>query len=351
MRIIILIIALVLFACKVPYNKKDVYTEKASIEADEKVHPKNSLEWWYFTGHLYDSVKQKELGIEYVFFHFNPTNVKGGWMVNMAISDPEEEKFYFDYQLFPKNKTQFHGLPLNFTLSKKGMNAKMNGFGGNYNLEGNFKNHPIEFSIKTTQGKGLVLHDGVGYENYGDIARAGYYSYPRLESEGSIKIDSIDYQVSGNLWYDRQWNCSGVFDRKVAWDWFSVQFEETNSELMLYRLYHLKTEEEFFGGTYIDANGKQMELLSENIKIEELNHYTSPPSDAKYPIEWQIKIDKLAMDFNLKSAYPEQELALKFGPTNFYYWEGMCNAVGKIGEQSVKGNSYVEMTNRFRWKD
>src|SRR6056300_174741 len=107
MRIIILFIALVLFACKVPYNKKDVYTEKASLVVDEKVHPKNSLEWWYFTVHLYDSVQQKELGIEYVFFHFNPTNVKGGWMVNMAISDPEEEKFYFDYQLFPKKKTQF----------------------------------------------------------------------------------------------------------------------------------------------------------------------------------------------------------------------------------------------------
>lgn len=120
---------------------------------------------------------------------------------------------------------------------------------------------------------------------------------------------------------------------------------------MLYRLYHLKTEEEFFGGTYVDANGKQIELLNEDIQLEELNHYFSTNSDVKYPIEWQIRIEKLAMDFNLKSRFEEQELALKFGPTNFYYWEGMCNAMGEIGGQRVKGNSYVEMTNRFRLKE
>ena len=85
--------------------------------------------------------------------------------------------------------------------------------------------------------------------------------------------------------------------------------------------------------------------------MQELNHYISANSDAKYPIEWQIKVDKLAMDFNLKSAYPEQELALKFGPSNFYYWEGLCNAMGEIGGRKVKGNSYVEMTNRFRLKE
>ena len=92
------------------------------------------------------------------------------------------------------------------------MHAKMNGYAGNYNLEGNFKNHPIEFNLKTTEGKGLVLHDGVGYENYGDLAVAGYYSYPRLDASGEIQIDSNLYNLKGNLWYDRQWNCSGVFD-------------------------------------------------------------------------------------------------------------------------------------------
>ena len=42
---------LMIFGCK-PYDKKDVYNEAAVVETDELVHEKNSLEWWYFTGHL-----------------------------------------------------------------------------------------------------------------------------------------------------------------------------------------------------------------------------------------------------------------------------------------------------------
>ncbi|MBL4708419.1 MAG: lipocalin family protein [Flavobacteriales bacterium] len=154
------------------------------------------------------------------------------------------------------------------------------------------------------------------------------------------------------MWYDRQWNCSGVFNKEVAWNWFSIQFEETQSELMLYRLYNLKDGTELFGGTYTNAYNESVFLENDQIKIKELAHWVSPDSKAKYPVEWEIKVECIGLETNLKALFSEQELALGFaGLLNFYYWEGMCEAKGSLNNKSVTGNSYVEMTNRFRLKE
>ena len=127
-----------------------------------------SLEWWYFTGHLTDSVKGKTLGLEYVIFHFNPTALKGGWMVNLAISDSDEEKLYYDHRFFQKKKFDFTNLPLDISLKKRGLKVDLDGQNGEYELEAEFGNYPIELQLKTEATKPVVLHDGIGYENYGD---------------------------------------------------------------------------------------------------------------------------------------------------------------------------------------
>lgn len=349
----ILLLLLGLNACKIPFSAKDTFTEKADLKIDEAPHEKNSLEWWYFTGHLEDTVKRKKLGVEYVIFQVNPARIRGAWMINMAISDPEEQKFYYDHLLVQlKNKKEFHELPLNFNWNKKGRSTFLKGQEGEYELGATMKKHPIAFELSTQALKEVVLHDGIGYEQYGAYAKAGYYTYSRLSTEGNIKLGEDTFQVSGNLWYDRQWNCSGVFEKKIAWDWFSIQFKETNTELMLYRLYHLENGEEVYGGTYIDAEGISVNLSADQIQLKELSHWRSEKSKANYPISWQISIPDLAVDVQLDALFPNQELSLGVGALpKFYYWEGMCVAQGTIQGEVVQGNSYVEMTNRFRIKE
>jgi predicted secreted hydrolase len=272
-------------------------------------------------------------------------------MVNMAVSDPENEAFYYDHQFFPKTKFEFASLPLEFNWTKKRFSASLTGQNGEYRLAGQFAKDSISMKLKTRAEKEVVLHDGIGYENYGDVAKAGYYSFPRLKTEGEINLLGEKFNVTGNLWYDRQWNCSGVFDKNVAWDWFSIQFEETQSELMLYRLYSLIDSTVIFGGTYTNAANESVFLENHQIVINELEYWISPDSEAKYPVEWEIEVPDVGLFTNLKTLFPRQELALNFGPvTKFYYWEGMCQAVGTINGQVVGGTSYVEMTNRFRMK-
>jgi len=337
--------------CQIPYHASDVFEAKADLNRDEAPHPKNSLEWWYFTGHFNDTAKQRKFGMEFVVFHFNPIKAKGGWMVNMAVSDPQNNKFYYDHKFFHKKKNQFHKLPLNFHWNKRGIKAKLQGEAGNYFIQAKMKEYPISFELSSKAKKPVVMHDEVGYEQYGDYAKAGYYSFPRMASRGKLSLKEESYQLQGELWYDRQWNCSGVFERKIAWDWFSVQFEETQSELMVYRLYHLKDEIELYGGTYTDRNGKSIDLKADEIKIKEIDYWKSPDSEAIYPIEWEISIPSLKLKSRIYALFPNQELELKFSPfTKFYYWEGMCRTEGSIDGGKVSGDSYVEMTNRFRVK-
>lgn len=347
---LLLLVTLSVGSCKFQlYTKQDVTSKKADVKIDEAPHFKNSLEWWYFTGHLQDSSQQKNLGIEYVFFHFNPTKLKSYLMVNMAVSDPESEAFYYDYKMIPIKGNLKQELPLNISINKK-LSANLKGANGDYELRGRMEAHNVAINLKTNKSKEVVLHDGVGYESYGDIATAGYFSFPRLNASGNIMIKNQEYLVKGELWYDRQWNCSGVLNENVAWDWFSVQFKETESELMIYRVYNLLNQQEILGGTYTDSIGNSTYLNGDEISIKETEYWKSTKSDTQYPIAWTVSLPSLKLETQLKAEIPHQELALKFWPINFYYWEGMCKAQGSIDGKQVTGNSYVEMTNRFRDK-
>ena len=351
------LISILLFSLFVLSCSPSLYTESdstrvfAEVELDEKLHEKNSLEWWYYTGHLYDSILYKELGVEFVFFHFSPTRFKSYILVNIAVSDPESEAFYYDYKLIKLKDELNADLPLNFLVEKGKFLAGLNGANGNYSIDAKMRRHKVSFQLKTVKNSKTVMHDGTGYKKYADSITAGYYSIPRLKTTGKLQIKNQEYNVTGDLWYDRQWNCSKVSDSRFAWDWFSVQFDETKSDLMLYRIYQKGDTNSTYGGTYLNAKGEQIELKDEDIEIEELAHWKSHLSHRSYPIAWEVTIDKLNAKFKITSRMPNQELKLKMmNLLNVYYWEGMCEVYGKIEGQEVFGKSYVEITNRTKRK-
>lgn len=349
LKLILILTGLLLSACKIPYDGMNVVADQASLPEDEGVHTKNSLEWWYFTAHLKDTLKDREFGIEYVVFHVNPSRIKGAWMIHSAISDPLNDKFYYDYLLVNKPKHQFEGLPLNFHWDKKRLKSSLSGQMGEYHIQSELKRKDFGFNLKTKQGKGLSMHDESGYENYGGYARAGYYSFPRMESEGKLYLESDTFRVSGEMWYDRQWNCSGVFDRKIGWDWFGIQLQEPKVDLMVYRLYHQKDGREVLGASIIKENGETVDISSDQIQLKATENWTSPHSKAEYPMHWQISIPDQDLELEVQAAFPDQELELNSNPFQpFFYWEGMSYVKGSYRGKATQGKAYIEMTNRFR---
>lgn len=340
------IVLFLLSGCKLtPYNGNDRYDDRAKIPADEAPHHKNSLEWWYFTGRLQEKNTDKEYGIEYVIFHFNPQNKSDYLMVNFAITDPDNETFRYDYKIKKLKELLPDKLPIDIGINGN-HRYELTGSTGNYKIKADMKRHNIQADLSTFTTEKPVLHNKTGYEQYGDVTSAGYYSYPRLKTDGTLTIDGEEKQVSGELWYDRQWNCIGVWQKDVAWDWMSIQLEQ-GGEIMLYRLFDVGSKKTIYGGTYHDASGKEVNLEQDDIILEELEFWTSEKSKVKYPVKWGVKIDKIKADLEVAAVIPQQELRLKFTPIHkLFYWEGMSTVSGEMDGNKVNGDSYVELTNR-----
>ncbi|TGE05533.1 lipocalin family protein [Hymenobacter fodinae] len=335
-----------------PTNKYDVFKERAQLPQEEAVHKQNSLEWWYFTGHLRDKATGEVFGVEYVFFHFNLTGKKDWKMVNFAISDPKTQEFRYDYKVERLPQLLSESLPINLATQKQAQRWTLTGQEGSYHLQARMaahKGHAI--NLTTTPAKPVLLHGGTGYEKYGPVAQAGYYSYPRMTATGTIEINGKERQVEGELWYDRQWNCNSVTTKDIGWDWFSIQLDEPREEIMAYQLYNKVTGQSIGGGSHYGTQAQNTHLDQKDFELEPLAYWTSPHSKQRYPSKWRLRIPAQGYDLTITPLIPDQELTLKlFAGIKMHYWEGMCRVEGTHHGKPVKGNSYVEITNRSEVK-
>ena len=348
--LLIITFALSLGGClRATYNAHDFDAERATLPRDEAPHFKNSLEWWYFTGHLTDTLSGREYGIEYVFFHFTPRGRKDAMMVNVAITDPEAQRFYFDYQARPLGRHLRPALPISLHMKKGKVDMSLFGQEGVYYLDAQMQRHRgYGFQLQTQPGKGLLLHEGTGYAHYGELAKAGYYSYPRLQSDGFLYLNGEKVPVVGELWYDRQWNGHRLgTDRAIGWDWISIQLDDPREEIMVYLLKDYDEELRIVGGTLFSESGEAIHLAQEDIQLSEQQPWRSPRSKGQYPMTWELKIPRLGYDLQVNAILHDQELELRFLPwLPFYYWEGMAGVQGTKEGLPVSGKSYVEITNR-----
>jgi len=347
--IFILVVALFFASCSPFVTKYDRMNLPATLDNDEPVHLHNSLEWWYATGHL-KTADGREFGIEYVFFHFTTRSGKSSnYMVNFAITDPQTQAFYYDYQFAKAKHTPEAGiLPLDLKMGEYSFAGQQ----GYYALKAGMDQSDVAISLSTTPAKEPVFQNGTGYEIYGDIATAGYFSYPRLDTEGYLIIAADTLQVSGQLWYDRQWNCgSDLIGGGASWDWMSVQFDQAEEELMVYRVEDRKKGKELFGGSFHRADGTVDYLESQEIQMTPLAFWVSPDTRRSYPVRWKVTVPHLGIDIEVQAAVPHQELILTRLGFKLPYWEGMCHVSGVVAGQERSGDAYLEMTNRRKVKN
>jgi predicted secreted hydrolase len=233
-------------------------------------------------------------------------------------------------------------------MHKNKQRWSLTGQEGRYHLQARMAAHPgLAVNLTTIPTKAILLHGGTGYEKYGPVAQAGYYSYPRLTATGTIEIDGQLRQVEGELWYDRQWNCNSVTTKDLGWDWFSIQLNESQEEIMAYQLFNKATGQSVSGGSHFGPQAQNTHLAAEDFQLETLSYWTSPTSKQRYPSKWRVSVPSQGYDLTIEPVIADQELTLKLLPgIKMHYWEGMCRVTGTHNGKPVSGNSYVEITNR-----
>jgi predicted secreted hydrolase len=303
-----------------------------------------SIQWWYFTGHLYDR-SGREFGYELTFFvvgvqrrtyrsRFGAENI---YISHFAVTDVNKHRYFFaekvDSGAFgfsgaeaDRLRTWVEGNTLEGT--EKRIHIRASGKG-------------IDIDLMLTPLKPVVLNGEGGYSRKSEESpgfASLYFSYTDLQTEGTLRVGGSLFHVRGRSWFDRELSSAGLSPQEAGWDWFSIQLND-NREIMLYLLRKKDGSfDRYSSGTFVFQNGTYRHLSLDDFSVRVLSHYRSKKTGANYPSGWDISIPSEELSLRITPLVEDQEF-LGTRSTGNYYWEGACKVEG-----TAKGRAYVELT-------
>lgn len=302
------------------------------------------VQWWYFTGHLFDE-NGREFGYEITFFIVNVQKrdyeskfgVNNIYISHFAISDVKGNKFYFN----DKADTGAYGFAgskdeqFKVWVEKDVLEGKL----GRMYIKASDEDKTIDLQLIPT--KPVVLNGENGYSRKSEespFIASIYFSYPNLKTEGRLKIVDEVFNVKGKSWFDREISTRGSGKNQKGWDWFAIQLDDKR-EVMLYILRNKDGSiDRYSSGTFIYQDGKYRHLLIDEFTVTVLARYKSEKTGARYPSQWKVRIPSENLTLIITPLIEDQEV-LAYNSTGNYYWEGTCKVEG-----TEKGRAYVEMT-------
>jgi predicted secreted hydrolase len=329
-----------------------------SFPQDHFSHPEFKTEWWYYSGHLY-SQEKKSFGYQLTFFRTglnrDTKQRKSKWSIqdiyfaHLAITDESKKKFEYLEKISRGSLEEAGAIPYKtgektFRIWIEGWSVEGSGPGmQNHSLKAGNRNFGIDLML--TPEKNPVIHgqNGISQKAEGEGYASHYYSISRLKTEGKIFLQDKEIPVQGMSWMDHEFGSSQLREYQVGWDWFSIQLDN-GTELMLYQIRRKDGKvDPYSSGTIIFPNGTHQHLSNKEFRIEVLDHWKSPKSEAIYPSKWRVKVPGHKIELTISPTVKDQELITRES-TRVTYWEGSVKVDGKYQNDPAKGMGYVELT-------
>ncbi len=177
-----------------------------------------------------------------------------------------------------------------------------------------------------------------------EVANGGsmdYVSYTRLTLEGDVDGEPVE----GEAWLDHQWGNQGWFvagdnTRQIfGWDWLGIQFEPAGELLVMVIRDQRSGTALCQYAVLVEANGDTR--LFRDVVIEPLSWWTSPVSNASYPIACRVRIPSLDLSLDFEPLAVDQEIPV-FPPIRAV-WEGAGRIRGTWAAQTVTGRARLEL--------
>jgi predicted secreted hydrolase len=328
-----------------------------SFPKDHGPHPGYRTEWWYTTGNLH-SEKGDRYGFQLAFFRrqISPPGEEKSWpeppsawraqqifLAHAALTDITKKHFYHAEEMS-------RSMPELADARQEGGRTEI--FVKNWSLNVGELEHLLEarsegfgLNLRLIPVKPPVLHGESGYSRKGAAAESAscYYSFPRLQAEGSLSIAGTEIPVHGTAWMDHEFSSAPLEPDITGWDWFSLQLSN-HTELMVYLLRKKDgTYSAASSGTLVDESGRAIPVRHDDLILQTLDHWTSPRTGAVYPSGWRLAIQPIQLELNITPSARDQELETP-GTTNITYWEGSVSVSGSSKGQAISGDGYVELT-------
>ncbi len=321
---------------------------------DHGSHDDYGLEWWYFTGHLYDQ-SARRFGYEVTFFrkaiddvrvrkHQSRWALRHLYFAHLAVTDVEGGTFSFSEKL---SRAAF---------GKAGADpGRMKVWIDRWTLEPVTEEHQqlrltardagFGVDLTLTLNKPPVIHgrEGISRKGAGPGQASHYYSLTRLATRGTVLVQGEPFEVTGTSWMDHEFGSGSLGEDQVGWDWFSVQCD-SNVEFMLYLLRKRDgSHDPASSGTLIFPDGTSRHLTRSDFVVRTTDQWISPHSRAQYPAKWIVEVPSIPLEVTITPVLPDQELRTE-NSTRVTYWEGAVDVRGHYRNAPVTGNGYVELT-------
>ncbi len=317
---------------------------------DHHSHPEFKTEWWYFTGNLADD-SGRRYGYQLTFFRqgIRPPNERTPEMsrfvtgdlkfAHFTITDVSADRFRFQQKTSrgAYGEAGFdEGNQLawidGWTLAMRGDDA--------FDLMASMNDVTIHLHLRATKAPVVHGQGGVSVKASSAGHASHYYSMTRMETTGEFFGEGKSRAFRGESWFDHEWATNQLGPDQIGWDWLSVHFDD-GSELMLYQMrLESGVADPSSSGTFVAADGSTTHLASADFRMTPIAFWKSGKTGANYPIGWSVELPELRLEFTVRAAVQNQELAL----LPLAYWEGAIDVEGTRAGKRIKGSGYLELT-------
>ncbi|WPL18552.1 putative secreted hydrolase [Thiorhodovibrio winogradskyi] len=326
---------------------------------DFGAHPDYRTEWWYITGWLTDN-HGRERGFQVTFFRSatgigadNPSRFAPRQLIlaHAALADPDTGHLLHDERATRE-------LPPLAGLSREDTHAWIGDWLLKRDPDGyrtRVDSEDFGFDLHLVPPAPPVLNGQAGFSQKSPDPKDAsyYYSRPRLEVAGSLRLGDQSLKVSGQAWLDHEWSTAYLPEQAAGWDWIGINLHDGGS-LMAYRMRHADGSTLWAGGSLIPPGtrpGQPARILRpDEIQFTPERFWQSPRTGTQYPVEWTLELP--GQRLRLVPLMDDQELDARRS-TQTIYWEGAVRVFEEpIQATNTKatniGRGYLEMTGYWR---
>lgn len=334
-----------------------------SFPRDHGSHPEFALEWWYLTGHLWET-NGARYGFQATFFRRaaprtstpeSPTSDAFGdqqlYLAHMALLEASTGRFLHQERL---NREGWDAGSSTNALDVRNGNWWLRPLPDppdspahplNLELNGGIRAE-ASFRLTLTPRKPLVIFgtNGVSRKAAEPSAASHYLTFTRLAATGRLTLEGRERPVQGEVWMDHEISSSQLGSGQVGWDWAGIQLTD-GREIMAYRMRRSDGSTDPFSTlTWVDRQGGGRAVGATAFEWKPEGEWKSPVSGAVYPARVRLTtrdpesgVDAVLV---LEPIHPAQELNGALG--GIAYWEGACRVRDARGREI--GSAFLEMT-------
>ncbi len=327
---------------------------------DHGAHEETALEWWYLTGLLGKSRgAAPQYGYQLTFFrlrHRDPavqalTSALAPRQLllgHIALSDLRRGCLLHQQRLA---RVGLGAMAARFSRSDCGLRlgdwqlerSALGPAGSRYRASFGGGSAGFALSLDLHSEQAPLLQGENGYSRKGPLeAEAShYYSQPQLQGKARLSLAGETLRLDGSAWLDHEWMDALMPPGAVGWDWAGINLLDGGA-LTLARMRRADGSTLWSGGSWQRSDGSQRNLAHGELRFEPGRRWTSPQTQARYPVEWRLlsPADVLG-PLRLQALLDSQEVDGR-AASGLAYWEGAVALLD--GEDRLLGRGYLEMT-------